>query len=94
MPAEWLWQLWLILCCLFLVTAIVAGLFIWPCLVANERRQLRIFEENQAYWIEVEKIEKLIVLEQITQERLALSATQTVMPEKDMEVPDVPAPPA
>lgn len=94
MPGEWLCQLWVILCCLFFVTAIVTGLFIWPCLVANERRQQRIFEENQAYWIEVEKIEKLIVLEQITQERLALSDAQTVMPEKDMEVPDVPTPPA
>ena len=55
MPGEWLIQLWVILCCLFFVTVIVTGLFIWPCLVANERRQQRIFEENQAYWIEVRR---------------------------------------
>ena len=91
---EWLFQLWLILWCLLFLTAIVAGLFIWPCLVANERRQLRIYEENQVHWIEVEKIEKLILLEQILQEREALGSAQTVAPEKAMEVPDVPVPPA
>lgn len=95
MLGDWFYQLWFILGALFMLTAVVTGLFIWPCLIANERRQMRIYEENQALWIEVEKVEKLILLERITQEELALGSAQTVMPEKDEDVKDEePKPPA